>query len=144
MDRSGIRIQLRVDFGNFSVVWAPTIGSIVWNGSPSTILLIKEGMMMGCLFVFDSLVTTGNGNRIATTQSVTKYVVTKLMSNYGGLIGSDGPLAFVSEVTFWDSMESKNSEIHRADEDSWQPYILQSPTLFSKTFLMIYFLFPLY
>ena len=50
--------------------------------------------MMGCLFVFDSLVTTNNGNRIVTTKSVTKYVVTKLMSNYGGFSGSDGPFLF--------------------------------------------------
>ena len=32
------------------------------------------------------------------------------MSNYGGFSGSDRPLAFVSEITFWDSMESKESE----------------------------------
>ena len=70
---------------------------------------------------------TDNGNRKAATQSVTKYVVTKLMSNYGGFSGSDGPLAFVSEITFWDSMESKesdcdsieskDSEIHRYGGD---------------------------
>ena len=50
------------------------------------------------------------------------------MSNYRGFSGSDGPLAFVSEITFWDSMESKDSDwdsieskeldICRADEDS--------------------------
>ena len=50
------------------------------------------------------------------------------MSNYGGFSGSDGPLAFVSEITFWNSMESKDSEwdlieskysdIYRAVEDS--------------------------
>ena len=49
-----------------------------------------------------------NGNRRATTQAVTKYVDTKLMSNYWGFSGSDGPLVFVSEITFWDSMESKD------------------------------------
>ena len=32
------------------------------------------------------------------------------MSKYGGFSGSDGPLAFVSEITFWDSMESKYSD----------------------------------
>ena len=53
-------------------------------------------MVIGCFSVFDTLVTTDNGNRIATTQSVTKYVVTKLMSNYGVFSGSGGPLAFVS------------------------------------------------
>ena len=74
--------------------------------------------MIGCFSVFDSLVTTNNGNRIATTQSVTKYVVTKLMSNYGGFSGSGGPLAFVSEITFWESMESKDLEIWRAGADS--------------------------
>ena len=83
---------------------------------------------MGCLFVFDQLVTTDNGNRRAATQSVTKYVVIKLMSNYGGSSGSDGPLVFVSENRFWDSMESKDLdwesidstdlEILRASEDS--------------------------
>ena len=72
--------------------------------------------------------TPDNGNRIATMQSVTKYIVTKLMSNYRGFSGSDGPLAFVSEIKFWDSMESKDSdwgsieskelEICRADKDS--------------------------
>ena len=81
-----------------------------------------------CLFLIN-LVTTDNGNRRAAMQSVTKYVVTKLMSNYGGFSGSDGTLAFVSEITFWYSMESKESdwdsveskapEIHRAGEDSW-------------------------
>ena len=50
------------------------------------------------------------------------------MSNYRGLSGSDGPLAFVSEIMFWDSMESKDldwdsieskdSEICRSDKDS--------------------------
>ena len=70
-----------------------------------------------------------NGNRRAATQSVTKYVVTELMSNYRGFSGSNGPLAFVSEIMFWDSMESKDSdwdsieskdsEICRAGEDSW-------------------------
>ena len=69
-----------------------------------------------------------NGNRRAATKSVTKYVVTKLMSNYGGFSGSDGTLAFVSEITFWDSMESKDSdwdsieskylEIRRSGKDS--------------------------
>ena len=51
-----------------------------------------------------------NGKRRAAKKSVTKYVVTKLISNYGGVIGSDGLLAFVSKMTFWDSMESKDSE----------------------------------
>ena len=32
------------------------------------------------------------------------------MSNDGGFSGSDGPLAFVSESTFWDSIESKDSD----------------------------------
>ena len=45
-----------------------------------------------------------NVNRIATTESVRKYVVTELMSSYGGSSGSDGPLLFVSEITFWDSI----------------------------------------
>ena len=68
-----------------------------------------------------------NVNRIATTKSVRKYVVTKLMSSYGGSSGSDGTLLFVSEITFWDpmeskdsdwdSIESKDSEICRAGED---------------------------
>ena len=50
------------------------------------------------------------------------------MSNYGGFSGSDGPLVFMSEITFWDlmkskdsewdSIESKNLEILRAGEDS--------------------------
>ena len=50
------------------------------------------------------------------------------MSNCGGFSGSNGPLAFVSEITFWESMESndsdwdsiesKDSEIRRAGEDS--------------------------
>ena len=49
------------------------------------------------------------------------------MSNYGGFSGSDGPLALVREMTFWESMESKDSdwdsieskdsEICRAGED---------------------------
>ena len=70
----------------------------------------------------------GNGNRKSTTQSVTKYVVNKLMITYRSLSGSDGLLAFVSEITFWDSTESKDSdwysteskdsEICRAGEDS--------------------------
>ena len=50
------------------------------------------------------------------------------MSNYRGFSGYYGPLAFVSEIMFWDSMESKDSDwdsikskdldICRADEDS--------------------------
>ena len=32
------------------------------------------------------------------------------MSNYGVFSDSYGPLAFVSEITLWDSMESKDSE----------------------------------
>ena len=50
------------------------------------------------------------------------------MSNYGGFSGSDEPLAFVSEIAFsdsmeskesdWGSIESKDSEIHIASEDS--------------------------
>ena len=50
------------------------------------------------------------------------------MSNDGVFSGSDGPLAFVNEITFWDSMESKQSEwdsieskeseIRRSGEDS--------------------------
>ena len=51
-----------------------------------------------------------NGNRRAATQLVTKYVVPKLMSNYGVFNGSDGRFVFVSEITLWDSMESKESE----------------------------------
>ena len=51
-------------------------------------------------------------------QSVTKYVVTKLISNYGGFSDYDGPLAFVSEIAFWDSIESKDLEFSRTDEDS--------------------------
>ena len=84
--------------------------------------------MMGCLFVFKSLITTYNGNRRAATKSVAKYVVTKLMSNYMGFSGSDGPLVFVNEIAFWDLMESNDSdwdsieskelEICRAGEDS--------------------------
>ena len=68
-----------------------------------------------------------NVNRIATTKSVRKYVVTKLMSSYGGSSGSDGTLLFVSEITFWDSIQSKDSgwdsmeskelDIHRAGVD---------------------------
>ena len=51
------------------------------------------------------------------------------MSNYGGFSGSDGTLTFVSEITFCDSMESKDSEwdsidskdleIRRAVDESW-------------------------
>ena len=84
--------------------------------------------MIGCLFVFYSLLKTDYYNRRATTQSVKKYVVTKLMRNYWGFSGSDGPLAFESEITFWNSMESKDSDwdsieskdldILRAGEDS--------------------------
>ena len=37
----------------FSYFGAPTIGSIVWNGKPSTILSIEEVRMIGCFFVFD-------------------------------------------------------------------------------------------
>ena len=69
-----------------------------------------------------------NGNRRASTQSVTNYVVTKLMSNYRGFSVSDGPLAFVNEIAFWgsmeskdldwDSIESKDSDICRSDKDS--------------------------
>ena len=50
------------------------------------------------------------------------------MGNCGGFSGSDGTLAFMSEIMFWDSMESKDSywdsieskdtEICRAGEDS--------------------------
>ena len=50
------------------------------------------------------------------------------MSNYWNFSGSDGPLAFVSEIMFWESMESKDLdwysieskdlEIHRAGDDS--------------------------
>ena len=50
------------------------------------------------------------------------------MSNSGGFSDSDRPLAFVSKITFWysmeskdsewDSIESKNLEILRAGEDS--------------------------
>ena len=32
------------------------------------------------------------------------------MSNYRGFSGFDGPLVFVNEIMFWDSMESKDSD----------------------------------
>ena len=50
------------------------------------------------------------------------------MRNYGGFSGSDGPLDFMSEITFlesmdskdsdWDSIDSKDLEIRGAGEDS--------------------------
>ena len=61
------------------------------------------------------------------------------MSNYKGFSGSGGPLRFVSENTFWDSMESKDSdwgsieskesEIHRADKDSSLRFVELTRTL---------------
>ena len=42
------------------------------------------------------------------------------MSNYGGFSGSDGPLVFVSEMTFWDSMESKNLTGTKLSQRTWR------------------------
>ena len=79
------------------------------------------------LLLLHHCIPSENGNRISATQSVTKYVVTKLMSNCWGFSGSDGPLEFVSENTFWgsieskdldwDSIESKDSKIRITGED---------------------------
>ena len=66
-----------------------------------TLNLVSHATGSYCSLVDGIFGTDGadNSNIRAATQSVTKYVITKLMSNCGGFSGSDGPLAFVSEIT---------------------------------------------
>ena len=53
MDRHGIRIQLRVDFRNVFVVWGSNDRIDRLERESFRNLSIEEGMMLGCLFVFD-------------------------------------------------------------------------------------------